>query len=88
MAGRGNPFTRNYSISDSSETRFPKDFIFEERVGSNEEGPERLYHVPLEVVNQLRRHTMSYVKKLGGLKTIPELPRRQASRRVPTYTED
>ena len=28
------------------------------------------------------------MKNLGGLKTIPKLLRRQASRRVPTYTED
>ena len=88
MARRGNPFTRNYSIGDSSETNFPEYFISEERVGSNEEGTECLYHVPFEVVNHLRRHTRYYVKKLGGLKEIPELPRRQASRKVPSYTED
>ena len=28
------------------------------------------------------------MKKLGGLQTIPKLPRRRAPRRVPTYTED
>ena len=38
MADRGNPFTRNYSIGDSSETKFLEDFISEERVGLEEEG--------------------------------------------------
>ena len=40
MASRGNPFTRNYSIGDNSETKFPEDFIpkEQERVGSEGEG--------------------------------------------------
>ena len=88
MDGRGNPFTRNYSIGDSSETKFPEDFISEERVGSDEEGSECLYPVPFELFNHLRIHTRSYVKKLGGLKEIPALTRRQASRKEPTYSED
>ena len=62
MANRGNMFTRNYSTGDSYETKFPKDFTSEERVGSDEEGLERLYPIPFEVVNHLRRHTRSYVK--------------------------
>ena len=41
-----------------------------------------------ELVNHLRRHTRSYVKKLGGFQTIPELQRKRAPKRVPTYTED
>ena len=67
MAGRGNPFTRNYSTGDSSETRFHEGFIFKERVDLEVEVSECLYPVPFEVVNHLRRHTRSYVKKLGGL---------------------
>ena len=40
MAGRGNPFTRNYSIGDTSETKFPEDFISQEQEieRSEEEG--------------------------------------------------
>ena len=57
MASRRNPFTRNYSIGDSSETKFPEDFISEESVGSEEEGSEHLYDVPFEEVNHLRVHT-------------------------------
>ena len=45
MVGRGNPFTRNYSIGDTYETKFPGE---EERVGSEEEGSEHLYVVPFE----------------------------------------
>ena len=88
MAGRGNLFIRNYSTSAISETRFPKDFISEERVNPEVEVTEKLYPVPFEVLNHLRRHTRSYVKNLRGLQTILELPRRRAPRRVPTYTED
>ena len=83
MVGRGNPFTRNYYTSDSSKTRFS-----EERLDPEVEVLEHLYPIPFEVVNHLRRHTRSYVKKLGELNTILELPRRKASKRVPTYTED
>ena len=88
MARKGNPFIRNYSIGDSFETKFPGDFIFEERVCSREENSKHLYLVPFEVVNHLRRHTSSYVKKLGGLKEILELPRRKDSRKVPSYNKD
>ena len=88
MAGRGNLFTRNYSIDDSSETKFPKYFISEERVGSEEESSERIYIVPFEEVNHLRRHKRSYVKNIGGLKEIPALPRRQDSMKVPSCMED
>ena len=35
-----------------------------------------------------RRHTRSYVKKLGGLKVIPVLPRRKSSKKVASYTKD
>ena len=67
MVGRGNPFTRNYSTSDSSKTRFSEDFISEERLDPEVEVLEHPYQVPFEVVNHLRRHTRSYVKNLGGL---------------------
>ena len=88
MAGRGNSFIRNYSTGDSSETRFPEDFISKEILNPEVKVPEQLYPFPFKVVNHLRRHTRSYVKKLRGLQTIPKLPRRQDPTRVPTYMED
>ena len=87
MACRGNPFTQNYSTSNNFEASFSKKFIPEERVNPEVETTEHLYLVPFVVVNHLRRHTRSYVKNLGGLQTIPELSRRRAPRRVPTYIE-
>ena len=42
----------------------------------------------MEVVDHFRRYTMSYMKNLGGLQTIHELPRRGARQRAPTYMED
>ena len=50
--------------------------------------PEYLYPVSLEVVNDLRRITRSYAKKLRGLINIPNFPRRQAHRRERPYIED
>ena len=90
MADRENPFTRNYSIGDTSETKFTEDFIHEEQetVGSEEEGSERLYPILFEEVNHLIRHTRYYMNKLGGLKVIPTVPRRKDSKKVPSYTED
>ena len=88
MVGRGNPFNRNYFMGDSCETKFLGDFISEERVGSEEEGLEHLYAIPFEEFNHLRIHTRYYIKQLGGLRVIAALPRRWASRKVPTYNED
>ena len=42
-----------------------------------ENGKEHLYSVDNEVVNDMRRHTRAYVKKIGGLPIIPVLPRRE-----------
>ena len=55
MDGIGNLVTRNYSIGDTSETKFPEYFIpgEQERVGSEEEGLGHLYVVPFEEVNHL-----------------------------------
>ena len=88
MDGRWNLFSRNYSTSDSSATKFLWDYISEERIGYDKEGLEHLYPIPFEVVNHLRRHTWSYVNKIGELKSILELLRRKASKKVHTYTED
>ena len=71
MAGRGNPYSRDYSTGYSSESgglRNP----------SQEEGNrEHLFAVDNQVVNDLRRHTRAYVKSIGGLPIIPDLSRRE-----------
>ena len=81
MAGRGNPFSREFSTGDSSE-----------RSGFHnptpEENREHLYAVGNEVVNDLRRHTRAYVKKLGGLPIIPDLPRREYKKKDRPIAED
>ena len=56
MAGRGNPFSREYSIGNSSESSGFRNPIPEER--------EHLYSVGNEIVNDLRRHTRAYVKNI------------------------
>ena len=66
MAGRGNPFSRNNSTSDSFESSFPNPNI--------EENREHLFVVDNQVVNDLRRHTRAYVKSIGGLTMILYLP--------------
>ena len=70
MAGRGNLFSRDYSAGYSSESSGPRISIPEE------ENREHLYPVRNEIVNDLRRHTREYLKKIGGFPIIPELPRR------------
>ena len=52
------------------------------------EVPKHLYPISLEVVNDLRRITRSYAKKLGGFSNIPELPRRQARKKEHPFIED
>ena len=80
MAGKGNPFDRDYSTSDNPETSFPE-------VRINRQTAEDLYQVPFKVVDHFRRQTRSYTRNLGGLQTILELPRRGASKIIPTYTK-
>ena len=71
MAGRGNPFSHNYSTSDSSKSSlFPNPT-------SEEKGKEHLYSIDNEVVDDLRRITREYAKKISGLPIIPVLPRRE-----------
>ena len=82
MAGRGNPFSQDYSTSISSESNGFHNPIPEER------SREHLFSVDNEVVNNLRRHTMEYVKKIGGLPIIPELPRREYKRKDCSILED
>ena len=47
-----------------------------------------LYRVDNEVVDDLRRITRSYVKKIGGLPIIPVLPRREYQERDHPKLED
>ena len=66
MVGRGNPFPQNYSTSDSFEISFPHP--------NTEENREHFFVVNNQLVNDLRRHTWAYVKSIGGLPIIPDLP--------------
>ena len=49
---------------------------------------EHLYSVNNEVVNDLRRHTRAYVKKIGGLPIISDLPRREYKKKDRPILED
>ena len=82
MAGRGNLFSRDYSTGYSSESSGPRNPIPEE------ENKEHLYAVGNEVVNDLRRHTRAYVKKLGGFPIIPYLLRREYKKKDRPIVED
>ena len=82
MVGRGNPFSRDYSTSDSSETIFPHKTAPEEK----EKG--YLYPIDNEVVEDLRRITKSYAKNIGGLPIIPALPRREYHKKYHPQLED
>ena len=92
MAGRGNLFFREYYTGTTSEKTFLEYFIPEfkkqENISFGGEESEHLYVVPFEEVDPFRRHTRAYVKKLGGLKVIPALPRGKASRKIASYTKD
>ena len=82
MAGRGNPFSRDYSIGDSFESSlFPNPT-------PKEKGKEHLYSVNNEVFSDLRRHIRAYVKRIGGLPIIPDLPRREYKKKDRPILED
>ena len=89
MDGRGNLLFKEDYTETTSEKTFLKYFILEfkeqEQTGSGEEESERLYAVPFEEVDMFRRHTRSYIKKIGVLKFILALPRRQASKKFASY---
>ena len=82
MAGRENPFSRDYSTGNSSESS-----VFHNPI-PKEGSREHLYFVNNEVVNDLRRHTREYVKNIGGLPIIPESPRREYKRKDRPILED
>ena len=65
MAGRGNPFPRNYSTGNISESSlFPNPT-------PKEKGKEHLYSVDNKVFNDLRRFTREYAKNIGGPTDYP-----------------
>ena len=72
----------NYSTSNSSESSFFPNPILEEK------GKEHLYSVDNEVVDDLRRFTRAYAKKIGGLPIIPVLPRREYQKKDRPILED
>ena len=80
MAGRGNPFSRDFSTGNSSESSGFHNPIPKER--------EHLYSIGNEFVNDLRRHTRAYVKKIGGFPIIHELPRREYKKKDRPIVED
>ena len=82
MASRGNPFPRNYSTGDSS-----KRSLFS-NLNPEEKWKEPFFSVNNKIVNDLRRHTRAYVKSIGGLPTIPDLPRREYKKKYHPILED
>ena len=82
MAGQGNSFPRNYSTGNSSESSLFPNPIPEEK------GKEFLYPVDNEVVDDLRRITRDYEKKIGGLPIIYVLPRREYRKKDHPILED
>ena len=53
-----------------------------------ENGKEHLYYVDNEVVDDLRRFTRVYAKKIRGLPIIPTLPRREYRKKDHPIVED
>ena len=82
MASQGNSFSREHSTGDSSETSFPKIPSREEKV------TKYLYSIDNEVVDDLRRITRAYAKKIGGLCIIPAFPKREVCKKYHPYCKD
>ena len=82
LASRGNPFPRNYSTGNSSDSSLFPNPIPEEK------GKEHLYSIDNEVVNDLRRFNRAYAKKIGGLPIIPILPKREYQKKDHPILED
>ena len=82
MAGQGIPLSQNYSTGDSSEnSSLHKPTPEEKETGY-------LYPVNNEVVDDLRRITRAYVKKIRGLPIIFVLPRREYQKKDRPQLED
>ena len=82
MVGRGNSFSREYSISDCSKTSFPQKPSLEEKV------TEYFYSIDNKVGDNLWRITRAYAKKMGGLPNILAFPRREVRKKDRPYCED
>ena len=82
MASQGNSFSREHSTGHSSETIFPQ------RPSPEEKVTEYLYSIDNEVVDDLRRITRAYAKKIGGQPIILALPRREVRKKYRPYYED
>ena len=81
MASQENLFPRSYSTSDSFESSLFPD-------PNTEENRKHLFVVDNQVVNDLRRHTRAYVKSIGGLPIILDLPRREYKKKDRPILED
>ena len=82
MNGQGDSFSRDHPTGDSFETSFPK------KPTPEEKGTGYLYPIDNEVVDDLRRITRAYAKKIGGLPIIPALPRREFCKKYRPQLED
>ena len=82
MAGRGSSIPRNYSTGDSYESS-----LFHKSTPEDKE-KGYLYPVDNEVVDDLRRITRAYAKKIGGLPIISVLPRREYQKKDRPKLED
>ena len=82
MAGRRNPFSRDYFTGNSSKSSGIHNPIPEEM------GREHLFSIDNEVVNNLRRHTRAYLNNIGGLPIIPELHKREYKKKDRSILED
>ena len=71
MEGRGNSFSWDYSTDDSFETSLPQ------KPTPEEKWKGYIYPIDNELVEDLRRITRAYEKKIGGLPIIIALPRRE-----------
>ena len=71
MAGQGISIPRNHSTGDSSENS-----LFHKPTPEDKD-KGYLYPVDNKVVDDLRRITRAYAKKIGGLPIIPVLSRRE-----------
>ena len=82
MAGQGSPLSWNYSTGDS----FENNLLHKPTPEEKETG--YLYPIDNEVVDDLRRITRAYVKKIGGLPIIFVLPRREYQKKDRPQLED
>ena len=81
MAGRRNLFSQDYPTSDIFKSSLCPD-------PNTQENREHLFVVDNQVINEMRRHTRAYVKSIGGLPIIPDLPRREYKKKYRPILKD